>query len=259
MASRKLLGPSTAVYQAGRGSEPMMEVGRAIPADALYIVFLACWASPAFPAAEGRREGSEIVGFALRGRVFHQRVVGLGQRRARVAEAVDDGVAAVAAEVLQRYLDAGRRLPALVLGEIEHALDLHDRLAVEAVRDDLGDRLFALDQPFEDLVEYVVGWQRVLVGLVLAQLGGGRTGENIVGNDLRVWPERAVGLPAVAQPRQPINFGLVEVLDRVEAAVHVAIERGIADRHFRFIAGGHHHQAELVGDRHQDGAARPRL
>src|SRR5262245_43726167 len=56
LTSRKPFGPCTAVYQAGRGSEPMMEVGRAIPADALYIVFLACWASLAFPLR--REEGS---------------------------------------------------------------------------------------------------------------------------------------------------------------------------------------------------------
>src|SRR6516165_5577297 len=182
MASRKLFAPSTAVYQAGRGSEPMIEVGRAIPADALYIVFLAYCAtliapSLAFPAAEERRKRSEIVRFALRGRVLHQRVVGLRQRRSGIAEAVDDGVAAVTTEVLQRHLDPGRRLPALILGEIEHALDLHDRLAVETIRNDLGDRLFALHQPFEDLVEHVVGRQHVLVGLVLAQLGRRRTGE----------------------------------------------------------------------------------
>src|SRR5262249_12509209 len=179
MASRKLFGPSTAVYQAGRGSEPMMEVGRAIPADALYIVFLACWASLAFPAAEGRRERSQIIRFARRRRVLPQGGIGLRERRAGIAEAVDDGVAAVAAEVLQRHLDAGRRLPALILGEIEHALDLHDRLALEAVLDDLRDRLFALDQPFEDLIEHVVGRQGVLVGLVLAQLGGRRARQNI--------------------------------------------------------------------------------
>src|SRR5215813_12880732 len=227
MASRKLFAPSTAVYQAGRGSEPMIEVGRAIPADALYIVFLAYCAtliapSLAFPAAEERRKRSEIVRFALRGRVLHQRVVGLGQRRAVIAEAVDDGIAAVAPEILQRHLDAWRRLPALVLGEIEHALDVHDRLAVEAVLDDLGNRLFAFDQTFEDLIEHVIGRQRVLVGLVLAQFGGGRARQNIVRNHLRAGPERAVGLPAVTQPRQPIDFGLVEVLDRVETAVHVA-------------------------------------
>jgi hypothetical protein len=71
--------------------------------------------------------------------------------------------------------------------------------------------------------------------------------------------ERAVRLPAIAQPRQAIDFGLVEILDRIEAAVHVAVERGVADRHFRLVAGRHHHQAEFVGDRHQDGAAGARL
>src|SRR5262252_8718682 len=37
MASRKLLAPRTAVYQDGRGSEPMIDVGRVFPADALNI------------------------------------------------------------------------------------------------------------------------------------------------------------------------------------------------------------------------------
>src|SRR5262249_41981361 len=37
MASRKLLLPSTALYQDGRGSEPMIEVGSMTPADALYM------------------------------------------------------------------------------------------------------------------------------------------------------------------------------------------------------------------------------
>src|SRR5262245_43343810 len=170
MASRKLFPPSTAVYQAGRGSDPMIEVGRTTPADALYIVS-SLRRPPPSPAAEERGERSEIVRFALRGRVLYQRLVGLGQGRAGIAEAVDDGIAAVAAEILQRHLDAGRRLPALILGDIEHALDLHDRLAVKAVFDDLGDRLFALDQTFQDLIEHVVGRQRVLIGLVLAQLG----------------------------------------------------------------------------------------
>src|SRR5262245_33813063 len=197
MASRKLFGPSTAVYQAGRGSEPMIEVGKTTPADALYIVSSLAAPSPAFPRCGGKRGRSEIVRFALGGRVLYQRVVGLGQGRAGIAEAVDDGIAAVAAEILQRHLDAGRRLPALILGDIEHALDLHDRLAVKAVFDDLGDRLFALDQTFQDLIEHVVGRQRVLIGLVLAQLGGGRARQNIVGNHLRAGPERAVGLPDV--------------------------------------------------------------
>src|SRR6516162_2085006 len=164
MASRKLFGPSTAVYQAGRGSEPMIEVGRVTPADALYIVPSLAAQCLAFPMRTKEKGGerSEIVRFALRRRVLHQRAVGLRQWRTGIAETVDDGVAAVATEVLQCHLDPGRRLPALVLGEIEHALDLHDCLAVEAVRDDLGDRLFALHQPFEDLVEHVVGRKHAL-------------------------------------------------------------------------------------------------
>ena len=50
--------------------------------------------------------------------------------------------------------------------------------------------------------------------------------------DAPVGPARAFRLPEIAQPRQPVDFGLVEVLDRIEAAVHVAVQRGVADRHF---------------------------
>ena len=72
-------------------------------------------------------------------------------------------------------------------------------------------------------------------------------------------PQRIVRPMRVAPARQIVDLGLVEVLHRIEAAVHVAIERGVADRHFRLVAGGHDHGAELVGDGHQDGAAGARL
>src|SRR5262245_46326749 len=101
----------------------MIEVGSVTPAEALY---MACPYS------------SEIERFALGRRVLRQRAVGLGQLRAGIAETVDDGIAAIAAEILQRHLDPGSCLPALVLGKMQHALDLHHRLAVEAFRDDLG-------------------------------------------------------------------------------------------------------------------------
>src|SRR5215510_7615342 len=117
MASRKLFDPSTALYQAGRGSEPMIEVGSVTPADALYIV-----SSLVLPCADRR---SKIEGLALCRRSLEQRAVRSGERRAGIAEAVDDRIAAVAAEILQRHLDPGRRLPALVFGQMEHALDFH--------------------------------------------------------------------------------------------------------------------------------------
>ena len=72
-------------------------------------------------------------------------------------------------------------------------------------------------------------------------------------------PERALRPVGVPPAGEAVDLALVEILDRVEAAVHVAIERGIADRHLRLVAGGQHHRPELVRDRHQHGAARPRL
>ena len=52
-----------------------------------------------------------------------------------LAELIDDRIAAIAAEIPGRNLHAGRGLAALVLGEIEHALDLADRRLVVAAGD----------------------------------------------------------------------------------------------------------------------------
>src|SRR5262249_57765285 len=50
-------------------------------------------------------------------------VVGLRQRRAGIAEAVDDRIAAGAAENFLGGLYAGRRPPALLFGAVWHALE----------------------------------------------------------------------------------------------------------------------------------------
>ena len=63
------------------------------------------------------------------------------------------------------------------------------------------------------------------------------------------------GASAVAVARQAIHQHLAAVLDRREAAVHVAIQRGVAHRHLALVAGGQQHAAGLVGDRHQQQAA----
>src|SRR6476660_8261970 len=83
--------------------------------------------------------------------------VGDERRSAGVAKPVGDWIAAVAAEVAQRDLDPGRRLTPLVLGHVEHALDPQNRVAVIALGNDIGDRLFAFDQALQDGIEQVVG------------------------------------------------------------------------------------------------------
>src|SRR2546421_3626827 len=110
MASRKPLRPNTAVYPAGRGSEPMIEVGSAISAEALYIA-----------SSLALCPRSEIEGFALGRNVLHQRAVGLGQRCAGIAEAVDDGVAAGLGGIPQRDLRRGGPFPGAVLRKVQHA------------------------------------------------------------------------------------------------------------------------------------------
>src|SRR5882672_10223201 len=69
-------------------------------------------------------------------RARDQRLVRLRQRRAGIAEAVGDGIAAVAPEIAGSDLDAGRRLPPLVLGDVEQMIDPRHHRAVEPGLDD---------------------------------------------------------------------------------------------------------------------------
>ena len=120
-----------------------------------------------------------------------QRLVRLRGDLALIAEAVDDRIAAVAAEILAGHLHAGRGLAALVFGEVEQPLDLLDGLEIVPAGDDLGDAHLALDEAAQDVVEHVVGRQRILVLLVLAQLRGRRLREDVLRDDDAVRPERA--------------------------------------------------------------------
>src|SRR5215468_4135572 len=68
MASRNVRVPSTAVYQDGRGSEPMIEVGSVFPADALNILHGLSRLQPYGSIAAGcsiERENQPIVGATL--------------------------------------------------------------------------------------------------------------------------------------------------------------------------------------------------
>jgi hypothetical protein len=67
------------------------------------------------------------------------------------------------------------------------------------------------------------------------------------------------GHVGVAPAGKREDGGFVDILQHRIAAAHIAVERGVADRHLGFVAGGQQHMAELVGQRHQDQPARARL
>ena len=118
--------------------------------------------------------------------------------------------------------------------------------------DQLGGVQVLLDVALEDLVEHLVWRQRVVVALLVAQLGRGRPLEHRRRHQL-------AALLLVPPPDQLVHLALVDVLQHGEAAGHVAVERGVADRHLGLVAGRDHEPAELVRQRHHDVAADARL
>src|SRR6185437_9146947 len=128
---------------------------------------------------------------------------GLGGRQPLgVGEAVRDWIAPVAAEGAARDLYARRGLAALVFGAVEHTPDAPHRGFVMAARHDLVHRHFVLDKTFENVVEFVIRRQRVLIGLVRLELGGRRLGDDAVGHDPALGAEQTVGPALVAPARQ---------------------------------------------------------
>src|SRR5687767_7534811 len=168
--------------------------------------------------------------------------------RLLVAEAVDDGEAPVPAKRARRDLHADRALAALVLGAVDHAEDPADGVRSKAPGDDVLGAHALLDVGFEDRVELRIWRQRVLVLLIGAQLGRRRALEHGLRDD-------ALARAGVDVARELIDEGLRHVLDHGEAAGHVAVERRVADGDLALVAGGENEPAELVRERHQQGAA----
>src|SRR3954447_16464930 len=81
-------------------------------------------------------------------------------------ELVRDRHPAVAAERLRADLDPRGRLPALVLGQVDKADHRVHDVGGQAAADQLLAALVLLYVGLEDLVEHVVGRQRVFVALV---------------------------------------------------------------------------------------------
>src|SRR3546814_10441297 len=117
--------------------------------------------------------------------------------------------AALAAEGAPRHLRTRRRRVALPLAWAHQAQHAVDGGCVEAGGNDLVAGLVLVYVAQQDPVEHVVGWQRVLVELVLAQLRRRRP------RDHRRRDHRRAG-HRVAPLRHREYLGLVPVLDRSE-------------------------------------------
>ena len=67
------------------------------------------------------------------------------------------------------------------------------------------------------------------------------------------------GCALIAPARDAVDHHLRQVGNHRQAAVHVAVQRAVAHRHLRLVAGGQQQRAEFVGERHQQIAADARL
>src|SRR5207248_9196748 len=91
-----------------------------------------------------------------------------------VSPAVRDRRPPVSPERLGSEADARRGLPAFVLGAIDHRDGTVDDIRIEAVAGELLAGAVELDVGLEDAVELGVRRQRVLVQLLVAELGARR-------------------------------------------------------------------------------------
>ena len=154
------------------------------------------------------------------------------------------------------YPDADWRLPPFVLVDFDQPRHALNHRTVKPSGDDAFNALVVFHVALKNCVQHVVRRQAVLVGLVSLQLRARRPSDDALRNRRGT---RAVRVVRVAPVRQPEDRGFGQVLDHGKAACHVAIQRAIAGGHFALVAGGQHDRAKLIGQRHQQRAANPRL
>src|SRR6185437_2268602 len=122
------------------------------------------------------------------------------------------------AERLAGHFQSGRGLAALVFVQINQPHDALHRSFVKSARDDFRSGP-ALDHVgFEDRVEDVVRWQRVLVGLVRAQFCGRRFGDGRSRDDFLV---------PVDPTREPIHHCLRHIANDRKTTAHVPVKRTV--------------------------------
>src|SRR5205807_6946218 len=110
--------------------------------------------------------------------------------------------AAVAAERLRPQLYAGRRLPALVLGAVDHPYRALDDVLVEPVARQFLERTVVLDVLLEHFVELRIRRQRILVELVVSQFRAGRAVDDRLRDQLLV----LVALVQVARELEDVRL-----------------------------------------------------
>src|SRR5690606_18612920 len=97
-----------------------------------------------------------------------------------VAEAVRYRVAAIASEILLGNFYTRCRLTALVFSQIEQMFNPLDCFERMPSCNDLGVAHFVFDKAFKDVVQNRVRRQTSLIGLVFAQFGRWRLGNDIL-------------------------------------------------------------------------------
>lgn len=133
-----------------------------------------------------------------------------------------------------------------MFAEVDQPRDACDGVGLKAVSDEVFGRLFELDVGFNEEVEDLVGRERVLVGLVLAELGAGGLFDGVDGDEDAV---------AVEVSRELPDASLGEVCDGRERAAHVAVEGTVTDRELRLVACGEQEGVVVVCVGHQEDAA----
>ena len=128
---------------------------------------------------------------------------------------------------------------AFVFAVIDFADDIAHDVWIITKRDNVVHAFVMLDVGFQNAVENMIFRQAVAVFLVCAEFGGRRFVNRSARNDV------APG-DIVAIFGQRIHRCFRHVGDDAQTARHVAVERGVADADFGFVAGGERQIAEFV-------------
>ena len=143
------------------------------------------------------------------------------------------------------------RLTPLVLVDLDQTRNLLDIGAGEARCNDVLDALIVLHVARQNRIQHRVLRQAVLIGLIRSQLGAGGARDDALG-DRRA--AVGIGIIGIAPACQRKHRRLGQVLDHRKTTCHVAIQRAIAGRHLRLVAGRQHDSAKFIRQGHQQGA-----